>query len=501
MSEESYRERETGDAALLERYAPLFCPKTVAVVGASTSGVGRQNVFIRRIRELGYAGEIYPVHPSADVIDGLPAYPSLGETPQPIDYAFIGVAAAAVPDVLAAGAGRVRFAQVISSGYAETGGGRTLQDRLLKTARAGGMRLLGPNCLGIYSPRGRLTFTEIRQAEPGTVGIVSQSGGLGTDIVRRGTLRGLRYSGVVTVGNAADVGPNDLLEFYLADPATRVIGLYLEAVPDGRRLFDLLRAAQGRKPVIVLKGGRTREGRAAAASHTGALAGDYRVWQALSRQTGCILTDTLDQFLDALLMFQMYVPRPRVGPELPTVLLGNGGGTSVLAADYFSGLGLRVAPFEADTQRALAGLRLPPGTSIANPVDCPAGALQQEDGKIAERLLAAICEHARPAVLIIHLNMTPFVGRAKPRVLQNLLKAVLTVQRRYPQPRLLLVLRSDGAPKLEARKRTFRARALRFGIPVFDELADAAHALAALQHHECFITSRACDAPPATPLR
>ncbi|HJQ62343.1 MAG TPA: CoA-binding protein, partial [Burkholderiales bacterium] len=139
---------------ILEQYEPLFAPRTVAVVGASTKGTALPNVFIRRIREFGYDGAIYPIHPSAAEIDGLPAYKSLGETPQPVDYAYIAIAAAQVAPLLAAGKGRVRFAQVISSGFGEVDEGKVLQEELAAAARAGGMRLLGPNCLGIYTPRG-----------------------------------------------------------------------------------------------------------------------------------------------------------------------------------------------------------------------------------------------------------------------------------------------------------------------------------------------------------
>lgn len=480
------------DQDVLDRYAALFSPNTVAVVGASSSGQGRQNVFIRRIRDLGFDGAIYPIHPTAREIDGLPAYPSLGTTPLPVDYAFIGIAGNAVPDVLSAGAGRVRFAQVISSGFGETEHGMALQERLVTTAHASGMRLLGPNCLGIYTPRGRITFTEVKSQELGSVGIISQSGGLGTDIVRRGTVRGLRFSGVVTLGNCADLGISDLLEFYLADPQTKIIGMYVESAKDGRRLFDILRSAKARKPVLILKGGRTSEGGAAASSHTGALAGDYKVWIALSRQTGCVLVDTLEKFLDALLIFQQLTPRIDQGSDKARiVLVGNGGGTSVLAADYFSDLGLPVVPFEKATRDSLSSLNLPPGTSVANPIDCPAGALQQEDGLIAEKLLDAVYKHAQPDILILHLNMTPFVGRAKPRVLENLMKAVLRVQARHPgQAHFMLVLRSDGEPRLEARKSSFRKRAIKLGIPVFDELSNAGHALSALRQYECFVWRR-----------
>ena len=477
-------------ASVIERFKPLFEPKTVAVVGASTRGTALPNVFIRRIREFGYGGAIYPIHPSAESIDGLKAYRSLGETPEPVDYAYIAIAAAQVPPLLEEARGRVRFAQVISSGFGEVDEGRELQEALVTAARAGGMRLIGPNCLGIYTPRGRVTFTEIGPEETGAVGIVSQSGGLGTDIIRRGLTRGLKFSGLVTVGNCADIGPNDLLEFYLADAQTRVIGMYIETAGDGRRLFEILRGARAAKPVVILKGGRTRQGRAAAVSHTGSLAGDDRAWVALSKQTGCVMTDTLDEFIDTLIAFQALAPQPR-HPTRRVVLFGNGGGASVLATDQFARLGLDVEPFGRETVEALAALKLPPGTSITNPVDAPVGTLQQEDGRVAEKILDAIYASGRPDALVMHLNLSAFAGRTKTEVLDNLVQAALRVQARYPgQAHFVLVLRSDGEPALEERKRAFRSRAVALGIPVYDEIANAGHALAGLAFHERFLASR-----------
>ncbi|HET9403191.1 MAG TPA: CoA-binding protein [Burkholderiales bacterium] len=476
--------------SVIERFKPLFEPKTVAVVGASTKGNALPNVFIRRIREFGYAGEIYPIHPSAGAIDGLKAYRGLGDTPNPVDYAYIAIAAAQVPPLLRAARGRVRYAQVISSGFGEVDEGRELQDELAGAAQAGGMRLIGPNCLGIYTPRGRVTFAEIGPAETGPVGIVSQSGGLGTDIIRRGLARGLKFSGLITVGNCADIGPNDLLEFYLADPQTRVIGMYIETAKDGRRLFEILRDARAAKPVVILKGGRTRHGLAAAVSHTGSLAGDDRAWVALSKQTGCVLAETLDEFIDILLVFQALAPQPR-HPARRVVLFGNGGGASVLATDFFARLGLDVEAFGKPAVDALAALKLPPGTSITNPVDAPVGTLQQDDGRVAEKILDIIYGSGRPEALVMHLNLSAFVGRTKPEVLDNLVQAALRVQARYPgQAHFVLVLRSDGEPALEERKRAFRASAVALGIPVYDEMSNAGRSLAALAFHERFVASR-----------
>jgi acyl-CoA synthetase (NDP forming) len=475
---------------IMEAYMPLFAPKTVAVVGASSKGGALPNIFIRRIREFGYSGEIYPIHPAAAEIDGLPAYKSLADTPKPVDYAYIAISAAQISGMLAAANGRVRYAQVVSSGFGEVEEGVVLQDDLAAAARAGGMRLLGPNCLGIYTPRGRVTFTEIGPQEIGNAGIISQSGGLGTDIIRRGLSRGLTFSGLVTVGNCADITPSDLLEFYFADTQTKVIGMYIETAKDGRRLFEILRAAKARKPVVILKGGRTTQGVAAAVSHTGSLAGDDRAWVALSRQTGCILVDTLDQFIDTLLIFQTLTPQPR-HPTQRVALFGNGGGTSVLATDYFARLGLNVTPFEKGTINALAALKLPPGTSITNPVDCPVGTLQQEEGRVAEKILEIIYGSAKPEALVMHLNMSAFVGRTKPEILDNLVQAALRVQEHYPGlAHFLLVLRSDGDPSLEERKREFRAKAVALGVPVYDEMSNAGSALAALQAHEQFLHSR-----------
>ncbi|HZU90740.1 MAG TPA: acetate--CoA ligase family protein, partial [Stellaceae bacterium] len=289
---------EAGEGNVLDRFAPLFFPRTIAVLGASAGGGAPANAVLRHIRDYGFAGPIYPVHPTAAAIDGLPAWSSLGAVPQPIDYAFVAIAAAQVPAALRAGAGRVRFAQIMTSGFGESAGGAAREAELLAAAREGGMRIIGPNCLGTHSPRGRLTFIAGPAREAGPVGVLSQSGGLAMDVLRRGQRRGLGFSGVVTIGNCADVTASELLEFFLVDPGTRVVGLYLEDAADGRRLFEVMAAAD--KPIVLLKGGRTRDGQRAALSHTGALASDERIWAALARQTGAALVDTLDEFIGAL---------------------------------------------------------------------------------------------------------------------------------------------------------------------------------------------------------
>ena len=470
--------------SITARFEALFAPKTIAVVGASTTSSIIANTFIRRMKDYGYAGEIYPIHPKAEEIEGLKAYPSLGETPKPVDYAYIATRADRIPPLIGAAKGNVKFAQVISSGFREVEEGIALEADLLAKAREAGCRLIGPNCLGIYSPRGGVTFPVDAPKELGHVGVVTQSGGLGTDIIKRGQWRGLRFSGFVTVGNCADISPADLLEFYLADPQTSVIGFYLEDIGDGQRFFDLLRNASTPKPLVLMKGGRSELGRMAAASHTGALADNMAAWNALCAQTPTVMVETVDQFVNALLALQQLTVRPE-RPTKKVVLFGNGGGTSVLATDFFAARGLEVTPFPAHTRQTLEDLGLPPGTSVANPIDTPVGTLQKEEGRVANQILDIVYETAAPDAVVMHLNLAAFVGRGDVDPIDNLFQAAVDIGQKYPgQAHFALALRSDGSAEIDDKKRAYRERALANGIPVFDELPDAADALAALGHIE-----------------
>lgn len=473
-------------AALRDYFRPLFEPRTIAVLGASATSQGRVNVYIDQLRRFGFSGEIYPIHPTATEIDGRTAYGSLALTPRPVDYAYLGIPAASVAPALRAGAGRVAFAHVLASGFAEVPEGVALQGELARAARSAGMRLLGPNCVGGHSPRGHLTMVYGGLAEPGGIGVVTQSGGLGIDVIRRGEVRGLRFSGVMTLGNSADITPSDLLAFYLADPATRVVGLYLEGVPDGRRLYELLRNARGKKPVVILKGGRTRQGLQAALSHTGMLAGDDRIWAVLADATGAVLVDDLEDLIDSLLALQELTPRAGNATRR-VALFGNGGGTSVLAVDAFARRGLDVLPFARVTRLALEALALPPGTSVNNPIDAPIGTLRQQRGKIAEAIIERVYAHDSQQAFVMHLNLPVLLDHVATEtdMLDNILAAAERVRSRYPAgPHFLLVLRSDGRPEIESRKRVSRAWALARHIPVFDEMANAATGLRALSVFE-----------------
>lgn len=480
------------DPKVLETFRPLVEPRAIAVAGASASSVTLGNEIINHVRNFGFKGGIYPIHPSAEEVEGLRAYRTFADLPETVDYAYISVAAPSIPGLLSGAGGKVRFAQVSSSGFGETVAGKELEGHIVAAARAGGSRLVGPNCIGIYCPKGHLTWVGGVSPAPGPVGIVTQSGGLGTNMIRRGNERGVRFSSLVSVGNSADIGPNDLLEFYLADPDTRVVGLYLEDIKDGRRFFDILRAAAGAKPVILLRGGRSREGQRAAVSHTGAMASDERVWQAAVRQLGLVQAETLDEFMDILLAFQMLTPRPSK-PTENVVLFGNGGGISVMGTDIFSSVGLSVPAFSEETRKPLDDLNLPPGTSVENPIDTPRSTLRVEGAGIVEKILEAAYASGDSDALVMHLNIASFVGSADQRfnILENLIQNALHVRARMEaHVHFALVLRSDGSAEADERKRADRTRALALGIPVFDEIPEVAHALAGVSRYERFLASR-----------
>ncbi|OJU05841.1 MAG: hypothetical protein BGN87_01750 [Rhizobiales bacterium 65-79] len=472
--------------AVLAAYRHLFRPRSIAVLGASENGKSPGNAIIRYSKKFGFAGKLIPVHPRAEQIEGLPTVSSLSNLEEAADFAYVAIGADAAVSALEQAQGKARFVQVMSSGFGEVEHGIEKERRLLAAAKAADFRLLGPNCLGVHSPRGGLTFVEDADPEPGTVGIISQSGGLAVDLISRGAERGLKFSAVTTLGNSADVKPVDLLEYHFCDPETQVIGLYLEDVKDGRRFVQRLVEHMGEKPVVLLVGGRTAAGGRAAASHTGSMAADTRLWDGIARQTGAVIADTLNEFIDILLLMQMRSG----GKKRPTrnvVLFGNGGGTSVLAADAFARLGLETPTLSKPVLDRLLALDLPPGTGLNNPVDTPANTLLHQDGAVAGKILDILLKEQACDAIVLHINLPVFMKSVNRTVdvIGGLVREAVRVRREnVDAPRILLVLRSDGAEATENRRRADRLAALAAGIPVFDELPETAKALRGLAHWE-----------------
>ncbi|MGW7691326.1 acetate--CoA ligase family protein [Streptomyces asiaticus] len=465
-------------------FSRLFAPRGVAVVGASATKPGFGNRFLAAYRGIGRTNDLYALHPSATEIDGVPAYPSLDAIPGRVDYLVVAVPAARVPEVVESAVGKVKFIHVITGGFGEMGtAGKDLEDRLVATVRGTDTRLLGPNCLGVFSPAGQQTFTLGSPREPGTVSVVSQSGGLSGDLVTVGDRRGIRYAKLVSIGNAIDVNHADLVEWLVNDADTEVIGLYLEGVKDGDRLLRALRRASGRKPVVVLTGGSSRQGARAVSSHTGSMAGAPKVWQAVAEATGISLVHTLDELLGALGYLQRYAHRTHT-PEGAEGLLvaGLGGGASVLAADAADRAGLTITPLREELRTRLRDLGYGAGTSVANPLEIPIGPASPID-ILRDALEPVLGEGGQPyADVLVHVNVAAYFnyGTAGLTPLLDALGALL--QRGFPQRVALVPRNLDIAPPADQER--LSAFAERNGLRMFRSFDEAAVAIGAAQRFD-----------------
>ena len=352
----------------------IFSPRSLVVVGANRERGKIGSELLHNVVSGGYTGRLSVVHPSAASIDGVKAYPSVAEVPGPIDLALIAVPADRVTGIVDESIAKgVKAIVVISAGFSEIGGdGGSREADLLRRVRHAGVRLVGPNCMGVINtdPDVRLNATFAPVApRPGRVALSTQSGALGFAILDYARQLNIGFSTFVSVGNKADVSGNDLLQYWARDPGTDVILLYLESFGNPRKFTDIARRVSRVKPVVAVKAGRSNAGARAASSHTGALAASDAIVEALFRQSGVIRTDTLEELFDvAALLANQPLPRGR-----RAAVLTNAGGPGILAADTCEANGLELP---ALSDHSVAELRtvLPSTASLKNPVDMIASA-------------------------------------------------------------------------------------------------------------------------------
>jgi acetyl coenzyme A synthetase (ADP forming)-like protein len=374
-SAEGVRVAEERDrAATAASLGPMLNPAAVAVVGASRDPLSIGRRVLDALRAAGFKGPIYPVNPGASELDGIRCYPSARDLPAGTDLAVIAVPSARVLEVVddCAAAG-VKSLLVISAGFAEVGdAGRALQQRLVERVRNYGMRMIGPNCMGLInaSPAVSLnaSFSPV-MPPPGRIGFSSQSGALGLAILDLARQRGVGLSTFISVGNKADVSGNDLLQYWELDPSTSVILLYLESFGNARRFGRIARRIARSKPIVAVKAGRTRAGSRAAGSHTAALAASDVAVNALFQQSGVIRADTIDEMFDVAACLEAQ-PLP-AGRRVAVVT--NAGGPGILAVDACEAAGLEVSEFSRATSDRLREF-LPAEATVTNPVDMVASA-------------------------------------------------------------------------------------------------------------------------------
>ncbi len=344
----------------------LFYPRSIAVVGASPDMATGRLPFFQILKGMGYKGKVYPVNPSHKEIDGHRVYPSLAEVPESVDLAVCLVPTRFAMDALEVAVEKgVRFVHFFTSGFSEVGK-TDLEEAMIRVARKGGTRIVGPNCLGVHCADSGVTFDPtIQQEGPGTVAFLGQSGGVTNNFMRMANARGIGINKAVSFGNQMDLSVSEFLEYLADDDAVRVIAAYIEDIKDRGAFLRVLKRITPTKPVIILKGGVTGEGAEAAATHTGAMAGDYSIWSAVMRQHRCIEVHTERQMVDAVMLAtsEKIPAGPRIG------YLGTGGGTSVLFTDLAANAGFSIPELSKKTQESIGGTIPDVNTSTRNPVD------------------------------------------------------------------------------------------------------------------------------------
>ncbi|MBL7119734.1 MAG: CoA-binding protein [Dehalococcoidia bacterium] len=363
----------------------LFYPTSVAIVGASPGKPGQ--LFLDSVMASDFGGNVYPINPRGVEVSGLTAYANVKDVPGTIDYVVCCIPAPAVPQLIRDCAAKgVKTVSLFTAGFSEseTEEGKRLEMEISRLAHASGVRIIGPNCLGIYSPKVGLSFTSDFPKESGRVAFMCQSGGNSTYVIRAAAYRGVRFSKAISYGNACDINECELLEYFAQDTETEVVAVYIEGVNDGRRFCRALRELSQVKPVVVLKGGYTPAGAGAAASHTGSLAGSDQVWDELLQQAGAIRVYSLEEMVDMLVTLSL-LPRPqgrRVG------IFGGGGGASVLATDDWASHGFVLPPLPQAAREEIRSLvTTEAGLILHNPVDLSSFAYSEGFYNLVRRLL------------------------------------------------------------------------------------------------------------------
>ena len=349
----------------------IFSPRRVAFIGASNSKAKWGGIVFRNVVRGKFEGELYPINPKEETIQGHKVYKDVNDIPHDIDLAIFSIPASAMPDAVSGCVRKgIKAGVVLTAGFAELGEeGLGLQKEMVKRARKGGMVLVGPNGQGIVSPSQKFyPWFPVLRPELGVVGIASQSGNVSTTFAENLAEFGFGCSKIVSAGNCADLGWPDYLEYFRRDQQTKVILLYMEGTSDGREFFEAAKKTALEKPIVLLKSGRTQAGSAAASTHTGVMAGSDSVFDAACKQAGIYRADTLNE---ASIMAAAFVSSPLPKGKRLAMVTG-GGGYGVIAADSASQLGLDLVEFSEETIKKLKKL-LPPWWAPNNPVDMVAG--------------------------------------------------------------------------------------------------------------------------------
>ena len=483
-AQERFEARE--QIAAMNAVRGMLAPRSIAVIGAGRKRKTIGGEVFHNLMDGGFNGPVYPVNPSADVVQSVRAYKSILDIDGPVDLAVI-----VVPAKLTMAAARecaqkgVHGMVVITAGFGETGpAGKEMQKELLGIAREAGMRVIGPNCMGVINThddvRMNATFSPNAPIQ-GNVGFLSQSGALGLAVIEYANTLNLGLSTFISVGNKADLSGNDFIQYWADDPATDVIALYLESLGNPRKFARITRRVGRQKPILAVKSGRSSAGARATSSHTGALLGASDVTvDALFKQAGVIRTDTLGEFFDVATLLANQ-PRPK-GNRV--AILTNGGGPGILCADACEADGLIVPQVPDDLKAKLAEF-LPPDAGLNNPVDMIAAA----PGESYRKALKLLAEwDGIDAIIILYV---PVLVTNSEEIAAGVRAAALEIEREIPM--LSVFLSSKGTPD------TLKTEGL--SIPSYPFPEDAARALAHAVRYGIWATTPEGVVPQYTDVR
>ncbi len=474
----------------------IFHPKVVAMVGV-TADAKRNGPrpagaagFILDYEHLGFQGRIYPVNPRATEIMGLKAYPSVASIPEPVDLVVISVPAQAVPavleDCIAANAKNIHL---FTAGFEETGEKEAteLGRRVREIALRGGLRVIGPNCMGLYVPEAGIGNWADLPKESGPVCFMSQSGGHANWFAHYSPNYGINVSKCISFGNAYILDSTDFLEYIAVDPETKIICMYLEGIKDGGKLLRQVKEINRVKPVILWKGGLTESGARAVASHTGSLAGQASMWRSFFAQTGAVSVSSLDEVAEVAMTF-LYVKPPQ-GNRV--AIMGLGGGTSVASADVCNAEGLGVPALTESTQAELKKFIPLAGASVRNPMDT---GLAFRDMSLLERELELVAADPLIDMIIVrpHLDMTISAGPGQVDRMINYLSDFCR-SNSYGKPTVIVFHSWANDPREVELRARLQLELPKKGVVVYSSLTAGCRALAKLLQYHQFQRKLAAD--------
>jgi len=458
----------------------LFRPRSIALAGVSadSSKPGPAQWYLMSLTKFGYPGKIYPLHPAGGEINGLKVYKNMAEIPDEVDYAVSAVSARHTPQLIRDCAAKgVKAAHLFTSGYSEIedSAGRRLEEEVLQIAREGGVRLIGPNCMGIYCPSAGLTFAGEYPdqagfpSRSGTLGLISQSGGNCIYCIREASERGLFFSKAISYGNAADLNECDFLEYLTDDPDTGIIAMYIEGIKDGQRFKQALRRAVKAKPVIIYKAGNTETGARACASHTSAIAGSSAVWQALFNQLGVIQVAGMSELVD--ISITLAFMKPPSGRNV--VVAGSGGGVGVQAADDITAAGLHLPFLHTDLRSKLHNIYgTEAGSMFRNPLDIPP--LGSVDHHV--RAIQTVADSKDVDIIIMQFPLDLWALSRRSVLMGRFIEVVAALKESISKP-LAVVLHNSITVQARRLEEDARARFAALELPVYPSISRAAHAI------------------------